>query len=270
MGKIDELFEPEKEPERDSDRIEVIEELVNQWEFKEALKELDRVKLVPNMFLGLRVFVRGILAAIKELQREGKLKEDLRKAMVGYVESLIPIANGITNLRLKALAFADISVAFYMLDENLKSDFALKTALNIATELGDDDITVEIVKTLIDSGILTKAAYAMNLVRNRKKLDLILSQLAVMFYASGELEKAEVTLQHIESRFHRANALYYMASIEASRDQEKALRLLDTAFKIVEEIENPVLRFEMFLKLSDLKYTITEEKSLTADFSGPQ
>ncbi|WP_456453550.1 hypothetical protein [Thermococcus sp.] len=270
MGKLDELFEPEKEPERDSDRIEVIEELVNQWEFKEALKELDRVKLVPNMFLGLRVIVRGVLTAVKESMKEGKLNEDIRKALVDYVESLIPIANGITNLRLKALAFADISVAFYMLDENLKSDLALKTALNIATEIGDDDITVEIVKTLIDRGILAKAAYAMNLVRNRKKLDLILSQLAVMFYASGEQEKAEVTLQHIESRFHRANALYYMASIEASRDQEKALRLLDAAFRIVEEIENPVLRFEMFLKLTELKSKITGEGSTKIDFSGPQ
>ncbi len=270
MSKLDELFKAEKKPERDSDRVEVIDNLVSQWEFREALKELDKVKLVPNIFLGLRVIIRGIFSTVREITKEGKLGEEIRKTLVGYVEQLIPIANGITNLRLKALAFADISMAFYLLNENLKSDLALKTALNIATEIGDDDILVEIVKNLIDHGILTKATYAMKLVRNRKKLDVVLSQLSVMFYTSGEKDKADAILQHIESPFHRATAVYYMASFESSRDPEKALQLLDMAFRIVDEIPNPLLKFEMFLKLSELKHTITGEESIKSGFSGLQ
>ncbi len=267
MSALDNIFKPTEEPERDSDRLEAIENLVNYWEFKEALKELKKIKLAPNIFLGIRIIIDGILSAIRESIEDGVLREELRKVFVKYIEDIIPIANEIGNLRLKSLAFADISVAFYMLNENLKSDLALKTALNIASDIGDDDLLVEIVKALIDRGLLKKAAYAIKLVRNRKKLDVILSQLAVMFYSSGEFEKADLTLQHIESPFHKATAFYYMASVEASRDKEKALALLDSAFKILDEVQNPILKFELFLKLVDLKSSLTGEPKPKTDFS---
>jgi len=96
----------------------------------------------------------------------------------------------------------------------------------------------------------------MRFVRDREKLDVVLVHLAEVLYERGEVEKALAVVGHITSNFHKATALFYLAQFEMRRDREKALQFIDWAIKLAEGIEDPEARFELMLKLYDLKHEI--------------
>lgn len=80
-----------------------------------------------------------------------------------------------------------------------------------------------------------------------------------MFYERGDIEKALAIISHITSNFHRAVALMHLAQLEENRDRGKALQFIESAIKIAERIEDPETRFELMLKLHDLKHEIMGE-----------
>lgn len=133
--------------------------------------------------------------------RSGKLKNDyyLFLGVRSIVRRIIQLAKESIDKFgdvLKHENFADIAIAFYLINESLEGDLALKTSLDIAEKL-QDDVVFEIVYSLIESNLLEKAGYAMNLVKNRKKLDIILSYLALHLYKEGREEDAAKAIAHI-------------------------------------------------------------------------
>ncbi len=147
----------------------------------------------------------------------------------------------------------------------MKGDFTLKTAINLA--LQHPDILRDILFSLIKAGLLQKAAYAMKFVKDPEKLDVVLSYLAEVFYERGDIEKALAIISHITSNFHRAVALMHLAQLEENRDRGKALQFIESAIKIAERIEDPETRFELMLKLYDLKHEIMANRSALVSYS---
>ncbi|MBP1912750.1 hypothetical protein [Thermococcus stetteri] len=150
-----------------------------------------------------------------------------------------------------------------MAGSELEGDFALKAAINLA--LDHPDILRDILFTLIKFELLQKAAYAMKLVKEPEKLDVVLSHLAEVFYERGDIERALAVISHITSNFHRAVTLMHLAQLEENRDRERALQLIESAIKIAEKIEDPDARFELMLKLHDLKHEIMGEPLSVGD-----
>ncbi len=164
--------------------------------------------------------------------------------------------NSLSNPHYRALLLGDLAVLFYLLNDEFNGDLAVKTAINLAGDRAD--IIRDVLMILINSNLLKKAGYAMKLVRDPpEKLDVVLAHLAEIFYREGgDVEKVAPILDHISSPFHRAMALYYMAQIESERDRDTALKILTAAFKVAEKIEDPETRFEVMLKLYDLKNSL--------------
>ncbi|ASJ03268.1 hypothetical protein A3L09_08380 [Thermococcus profundus] len=251
MGKLDELFGIVEREDKKSDleRIETIEELVSSEEFQRAISELERVKKDENIYVGAEIIIKGLS------------KPDLltdRASISAYLKELIPIINGVNSWRYRAILMADVAMAFYEIGDEFNGDLALKTAINLAYAAGED-VLVEILRELIRRGMLDKGSYAFSLVRDRKKIDFLLSQLVEFFYLAGDYEKARAALHHIQDPFHRSVALYRLALIESSRDKNKALVLLEEATKSAEKIQNKHARLELLIKLSDLKGQLTGE-----------
>jgi hypothetical protein len=155
-----------------------------------------------------------------------------------------------------------LAVLFYHLQDDLNGDMALRTAIDLS--LNHPNILKEVIMNIINRGFLDKAAYAMKLVKDPEKLDTILVQLAEMFYREGKIEKATMVLKHITSPFHKAMALYQIASIVAERDRDEASKILNLAFKIAEKIPDPNSRFEVSMKLYELSGKL-EGKDITLE-----
>ncbi len=250
MGKLDELFKPLKR-EKERSEIEVLEEIegyLDSGDISPAIEAIGYLEKEANIYLALRMILRAIRRRLGE-----DLSQDEVEELHSRVKGLIPIINGVFNTRFKALLMADLAVVLYSLDDELNADIALRTAINLAG--GEADLLRDILQELIHNGLLDKAGYAMKMVSDRSKLDVVLSELAEMFYRANDVEKASKIIEHISSPFHRAMSLANIAELEANRDREKALELLDTAMKLAEAIKDDETRVELGIKL----YSIQQE-----------
>lgn len=259
MGKLDDFFRGLRGEKKRSE-LEVLEEIaayLSEGGIDDAIALLDMLEREHNLYLALRMIIRAITEALDEAERNGGLTDHELEKTKERIKSLVPAVNGLFNRRYRAILLSDLAVLFYRLNDELNGDMALRAAINLA---GDEaDIVRDVLMELIRRGLLGKVSYAMKMVREPEKLDVVLTHIAEGFYRAGDVEKAMLILRHIKSPFHRAMALYYMASIEGQRDREKALRLIDEAFKEAEKVEDPDARFELSLKLYDLKHSILGE-----------
>ena len=259
MGKLDEFFRNlhGKKKRSDLEVLEDIEAYLLEGGLDEAIALLDTLEKEHNLYLALRMIIKGITRALDQAERNGEITEEELRKTKDRIKSLIPRVNGLFNRRYRAILLSDLAILFYRLNDELNGDVALRAAINLAEN--EADIIRDMLMELIKRGLLSKAGYAMKMVREPEKLDVVLTHLAESFYRAGDVEKAMLILRHITSPFHRAMALYYMASIEGERDREKALRLIDMAFREAEKVEDPDARFELGLKLYDLKHSILGE-----------
>ncbi|NJD99184.1 hypothetical protein E3E26_05240 [Thermococcus sp. LS1] len=260
MGKLDDFFKSFMGGKKDKSELEILEEIeeyLKMGEIDEALEQIKNLEKEHNIFLALRMVIRSIVEQLDEWEQTGTLNEEDLGRIKERIKEMIPVVNALFNPRYRALLMADLAILFYRLDDELNGDLALRTAINLAGN--HDDIIREILMNLIRLGLLDKAGYAMKMVREPEKLDVVLVYLAEMFYRAGEVEKAKLIIKHIASPFHKAMALYYIASIEGTQNREEALRILEEAFKLAEEVGDPDARFELMLKLYDLKHSLLGE-----------
>ncbi len=254
MGKLDELFGKLSESvgedsKSDLERLESIEEFLSSGDFEAALRELERIKKEENVYVGAVIFVRNLLNPPEDVPVN-------RPMAMEYLTRLLPIINGMENWRYRALALSEVAMAFYLFGDEFNGDLALKSALNLARAAGDDVLS-GILRELIKRGLIEKAAHAFSLVRDRKRIDFLLSQLVEVLYLAGELEKADAALAHIQDPFYKAIALYNLALVESNRDKDAALAFVENAIRFAEEIENKNARIELLIKLNDLKSQLT-------------
>ncbi len=251
MGKLDEFFKPLKR-EREKSEIEVLEDIegyLRSGDITSAIDAINGLEKEANVYLALRM----VLGAIRKRLNTGLSPEEA-KDLQAIVKEVIPLINGIFNGRFKAILLADLAIILYSLDDELNADIALRTAINLAG--GEGDLLRDILRGLIHSGLLDKAGYAMKMVREGRKLDVVLSELAEMFYRAGDVRRATAIIKHISSPFHRAMALANIAELEASRNREKALELLDAAMKLAEGIDDDETRVELGMKLYSLRQEV--------------
>lgn len=265
MGRLDEFFKSLGEKRRKRSELDVLEEiegLIGIGEIEQAVELVGEIEGESNRFLALRMILRSIMERLTELKRsEGEADTGLEN-MRETVKTLIPLVNSLINPRYRAILLGDLAVLFYHLNDELNGDIALRTAINLAKESAD--IIRDILMGLVNAGLLRKAGYAMKMVREPEKLDVVLVHLAEMFYRAGDVQRAKLIIEHISNPFHRAMALYYLAEVEGERNREEALKILDAAFKIADKVEDPDARFELMLKLYDLKYALLG-KALTLE-----
>ncbi|AMQ19296.1 hypothetical protein [Thermococcus peptonophilus] len=250
MGKLDELFGSFMRGRPDTEVLTEIEDRLLVDDIPGAIALLEELKKEQNLVIAVRLILRKITQMLEKGDGQSFRALPLLK-------QLIPHINGIKNERYRALLLGEISIGFYLTGSELEGDFTLKAAINLALQY--PDILRDILFSLIKSGLLKKAAYAMKFVKDPEKLDVVLSYLAEVFYERGDIEKALAIISHITSNFHRAVALMHLAQFEESRNRERALQLIESAIKIAEKIEDPEARFELMLKLYDLKHEIMGE-----------
>jgi tetratricopeptide (TPR) repeat protein len=252
MKRLEELFRGlEEDKKSDLERIENVESLVDMGDFEAAISELGKIKKDENIYVGAKIIIRDLIKPNTELDRD---------SILNYLRELIPIINGIGNQRYRALLLFDLAVAFYELGDDFNGDMALKTAINLSYTAGED-VLFEILKEVIRRGLLEKATYAFSLVKDRKKIDFLLSQLVEFLYLSGDLKKAEKALNKIGEPFYRAVTLYRLALVEIERNnRDAALKFLEEAIKNAEKIENKHARLELLIKLNDLTAELTGEE----------
>ncbi|ANF23087.1 hypothetical protein [Thermococcus piezophilus] len=257
MEKLDEFFKSligERNGKSDLEILEEIEGYLQTGGVDEAIAQLKNLEKEQNIFLALRMIMRSIVSQLDELNQLGTItQEDLQKVHE-KVKELIPIVNTVFNSRYRALLMADLSVLFYCLNDELNGDMALRTAIDLARN--HDDVLRDIMMCFIRKGLLNKAGYAIKMVREPEKLNVVLVQLAEMFYRAGDMKKARLIIDHIASPFHKTMAFYYIAAIEAEHNKEEALKILDAAFQMAEKVKDPEARFELTLKLYELKHSI--------------
>jgi len=249
MGKLDELFGAIKGKRPDTEVLTEIEDRLLVDDVPGAIALLEELEKEQNVVIAVRMILRKILR-----MRESDGAE-LR--LVPLLKGLVPYINGVKNERYRALLLGELAVGFYVIGAELEGDFALKASINLA--LNHPDVLRDVIMGLINAGLFPKAGYAMKFVKDREKLDVVLVHLAEVLYERGEAEKALAVIGHITSNFHRAVALLHLAQFEKDRDREKALQFVDWAIRLAERIEDPDARFELMLKLYDLRHEILGE-----------
>lgn len=250
MGKLDELFGVIKGKRPDTEVLTEIEDRLLVDDIPGAIALLEELEREQNVVIAVRMILRKILR-----MRESEENAEIR--FVPLLKSLVPYVNGIKNERYRALLLGELALGFYVIGAELEGDFALKASINLALE--HPDILRDIIMNLINAGLFPKAGYAMKFVKDREKLDVVLVYLAEVLYERGEEEKALAVIGHITSNFHRAVALFHLAEFEKTRNREKALQFVEWAIRIAERIEDPDARFELMLKLYDLRHEILGE-----------
>ncbi|WP_099210357.1 hypothetical protein [Thermococcus henrietii] len=249
MGKLDELFGAIKGKRPDTEVLTEIEDRLLVDDVPGAIALLEELEKEQNVVIAVRMILRKILRM--------KESEETEVRLVPLLKQLVPYINGVKNERYRALLLGELAMGFYIIGAELEGDFALKASINLA--LNHPDILRDIIMGLIDAGLFPKAGYAMKFVKDKEKLDVVLVHLAEVLYERGEAEKALAVIGHITSNFHRAVALLHLAQFEKERDREKALQFVDWAIKLAERIEDPDARFELMLKLYDLRHEIVGE-----------
>ncbi len=250
MGKLDELFGAIKGKRPDTEVLTEIEDRLLVDDIPGAIALLEELEKEQNVVMAIRLILRKIL----RMKESG---ENPEMRFVPLLKGLVPYINGIKNERYRALLLGELALAFYIVGAELEGDFTLKASINLALE--HPDILRDIIMNLINADLLPKAGYAMKFVKDREKLDVVLVYLAEVLYERGEEEKALAVIGHITSNFHRALALFHLAEFEKTRNREKALQFVEWAIKIAERIEDPDARFELMLKLYDLRHEILGE-----------
>jgi tetratricopeptide (TPR) repeat protein len=215
-----------------------------------AIALLEELEKEQNVVIAVRMILRKILR-MKESEGSSETR------FVPLLKQLVPYINGVKNERYRALLLGELAMGFYTIGAELEGDFALKASINLSLE--HPDVLRDIIMGLINAGFFPKAGYAMKFVKDKEKLDVVLVHLAEVLYERGEVEKTLAVIGHITSNFHRAVALLHLAQFEKDRDKEKALQFIDWAIKLAERIDDPDARFELMLKLYDLKHEIRGE-----------
>ena len=249
MGRLDSLFGTGKEGKRDVETLEEIESRLNEGDLSGALHLVDVLKNPGNVFLALRL----ILKRIAESAREPNAN---RTALLAVLREAIPRVNAVPSERYRAILLGELAKAFYYLGDDFNGDISLKTALNLASN--HPDILRDILRGLIEEGLLKKAAYALKMVRDRRALDPIFEYLVERLYHAGKVKDALKVLEHIESPFHRAMALHSLALLSRD-DPETALKFIERAIEEASKIEDPETRFETMIKLYDTMHEIKGE-----------
>ncbi|NJE48787.1 hypothetical protein [Thermococcus sp. 9N3] len=249
MGKLDELFGVIKGKRPDTEVLTEIEDRLLVDDVPGAIALLEELEKEQNVVIAVRMILRKILRM--------KESEETEVRFVPLLKQLVPYINGVKNERYRALLLGELAMGFYIIGAELEGDFALKASINLA--LNHPDVLRDIIMGLINAGLFPKAGYAMKFVKDKEKLDVVLVHLAEVLYERGEAEKALAVIGHITSNFHRAVALLHLAQFEKDRDREKALQFVDWAIKLAERIEDPDARFELMLKLYDLRHEISGE-----------
>ncbi|AHL21972.1 hypothetical protein [Thermococcus nautili] len=249
MGKLDELFGVIKGKRPDTEVLTEIEDRLLVDDVPGAIALLEELEKEQNVVIAVRMILRKILRM--------KESEETEVRFVPLLKQLVPYINGVKNERYRALLLGELAMGFYIIGAELEGDFALKASINLA--LNHPDVLRDIIMGLINAGLFPKAGYAMKFVKDKEKLDVVLVHLAEVLYERGEAEKALAVIGHITSNFHRAVALLHLAQFEKDRDREKALQFVDWAIKLAERIEDPDARFELMLKLYDLRHEIVGE-----------
>jgi len=245
MGKLDELFGVIKRRRPEAEVLTEIEDRLFVNDIAGAVELLEEIEKEQNVVMAVRMILREVTTKA----RDGK------NSLVPVLRRLLSHINGVKNERYRALLLGQLAVGFYTVGAELEGDFALRASINLA--LNHPDVLRDIIMGLINAGFLPKAGYAMKFVKDREKLDVVLVHLAEVLYERGEEEEALAVIGHITNNFHRAVALLHLAQSE--RNGEKALQFVEWAIKLAEKIEDPGARFELMLKLYDLKHELRGE-----------
>ena len=253
MKKLDRIFEKLRKQKRasDSEILDEIDEALFQDDFERALELIHELENEQNIIVAVRVFIRKIIKKASEMEKGES------SIYIKLLQNLIPIINGVQSERYRAILFGDLAIAFYLLGAELEGDLALKAAIHLA--LRHPEVLRDILFPLIRSGLLDKASYILKLIKDPEQLDIVLSYLAEVLYERGEKEKAMSLLDFMACNFHRAVTLMHFAQYEKERNRERALELIDKAIELAERISNADVRFELMLKLQDLRHEILGE-----------
>lgn len=252
MGKLDEFFKLKREEEGKSD-LEILDEIegaLREGNIEYAVLQLRDIKKEHNLFLALRMIIRELTSMIEDPERSKLPPLDVRAKM----KEITVVVNTLVNPAYRSILLADLAVLFYLLGDDMSGDMTLKVAVDLS--LNNFSVLKEILRNLLNRGLLEKAGYALKLVKDPEKLDMVLGQLAGMFYHEGDVSRAMRVLEYIKNPFHKVMALYDIASFEAEKDREEAKRILEVAFRMAEKIEDPNARFEVNMKLYDLKHSL--------------
>ena len=261
MDKLERFFGRKRKERSDSDVLEDIEAYLYEGGIKEAVDLLENLEKEHNVFLALRMILESMTEKL-EGTKEGPGERELRE-IKETAKGLIPTINGISNRRYRAILLSELAILFYKLGDDLNGDIALKTALNLAA--GEPDVIRDMLMELLRRGLLGKVAQAIKIVKDPEGIDVVLTRIAENLYLSGDEERALLVTEHINHPFHRALALYYLGDIEGRRDVKKALNLINMALREAEKVEDPDARFELILKIYDLKHEILGESFSVRD-----
>ncbi|NJE01861.1 hypothetical protein [Thermococcus sp. JdF3] len=256
-SKLDEFFKSLGGRENKKSDLEILDEIedsLKEGNIDHAILLLRDISKEHNLFLALRMVLREILSTGNLTGNKSGAIPPNEAEVRSRIKELTILVNTILNPLHRAVLMADIAIAFYKINDDFSGDMTLKAAIDLA--INSTNILKEIILGLVNHGLLDKAGYAMNLVKDPEKLDVVLAQLAEKLYREGDLEKATRVLKHITHPFHKAMALYSIALIEADRNREDAKKILEVAFKVAEKINDPHARFEVNMKLYDLKHTL--------------
>ncbi len=252
MGKLDEFFKIKKEETGKSD-LEILDEIegaLREGNIEYAVLQLRDIKKEHNLFLALRMIIRELTARLEDPEKPPLPVPDVRAKM----KEITVVVNTLLNPAYRSILLADLAVLFYLLGDDMSGDMTLKVAVDLA--INNFSVLKEILRNLLNRGLLEKAGYALKLVKDPEKLDMVLGQLAGMFYREGDVSRAMRVLEYIKNPFHKVMALYDIASVEAEKDSEEAKKILEVAFRMAEKIEDPNARFEVNMKLYDLKHSL--------------
>ncbi len=250
MDRLDNLFKP-KEKKNETEVLEELESRLNEGDFIGALNLVDSLENSGNIFLALRLILKGVSNAAKESTSDSD-----KATLLNVLKEAIPRINTIRSNRYRAVLLGELAKTFYRLGDDFNGDISLKTALNLASPY--PDILRDILRGLIEEGMLNKAAYAFKMVKDKRALDPVLEYLVERLYHVGKIEQALEVLEHIESPFHRAIALYSLALL-SRKNPTVAQRFLERAMEEAVKIDDPETRFELMLKLYDLRHEILGE-----------
>ncbi|WP_297499464.1 hypothetical protein [Thermococcus sp.] len=257
MEKLKGLFEHGGIKQSEVEILERIESYVEAGNIASALSFLEGLRSQLNTFVALRIILRELVQHLKATSESEK--EELRAVL----RELIPYINGLESNRQRALLLGEAAKAFYLLGDDFNGDLALKASINLAKEY--PDLLKEILMSLIEEELLSKADFAFRMVRNREVIEPVLVHLVEKFYEEDKMDEAFSILRLISNPFHRATALYYIAMFEENRDREKAIKLAGAALEEAEKIKDPDTRLELVLKLSDYLHSLRGERLSVMD-----
>lgn len=262
MGKLDEFFKLKGGEEKSKSDLEILDEIeaaLREGNLEYSILQLKSIKKEHNLFLALRMIIRELTAGV-ENPEQSKLSPS---EVMLEVKEITVVVNTLVNPAYRSILLADLAVLFYLLGDDMSGDMTLKVAVNLS--LNNFSALKEIVRNLLSRELLEKAGYALKLIKNPEKLDMVFGQLAVVFYREGDVGRAMSVLEYIKNPFHKVMALCDIASFEAERDREEAGRILNVAFNLAEKIDDPNARFEINMKLYDLKHSIKGDSLSLSD-----